>query len=166
MGNKIKSMAFGKRKSRMGLTIVEVMVAMVILIVAILGTSAYQYSAALNARRGNLFTTASRTALLLSEGWNGVFGAKNFDPVEAFGEQLAISNDAGPDVPAGFALLGKYKVELERIGYYATLSYKDVAPGFRALSIIVSWDQFGKGTTTFESANKSYELTVYVDNPA
>ena len=164
--NKSKIITSGKYKSRSGLTIVEVMVAVTILIVAMLGTSAYQYSAALNARRGNMFATASRTALLLSEGWNGVFGVKSFDPVSILGDEIVISSAYGPDAPDGFTLLGNYMIELENTGYYATLSYRDIAPDFRALSIIISWDQALGGTAGFENANKSYELTVYVDNPA
>ncbi len=148
------------------MTLVEVMVAVTVLLVAMLGTSAYHYSAALNARRGNIYATASRTALLLSEGWNGVFGATNFNPVTAFGEQLTFTNSEGPEQPGGFTLLGKYRIEIDDVGYYATLSYKNIASELRALNIIISWDHSAKGDEAFGSVSKSYELTVYVENPA
>jgi Tfp pilus assembly protein PilV len=158
-------MTFRRPNSRMGFTFLEVMIAMSMLIIAILGTSAYRYSAALSARRADLQTTAARTALLLCESWTGAGGATNFDPKVAFGTDIAIIDSVGPNTPAGFTELGRYRILLEGNDYYATLSWKNLATELRALNVVVSWDQFGRGTNAFSGANKSYRLTTYVENP-
>jgi len=154
-----------KTISRRAFTITEVMIAIVIFIIAFLGTSAYRYHAALSAHRADLQTTAARTALLLCEGWSGVKGVATFDPVAAFSSDLTISENVGPEVPDDFTLLDSYKIVLEGTDYYATLSWQDLATGLRALNVIVSWDQTGQGTDSFSDTNKSYRLTTYVENP-
>lgn len=157
---------FKETKGKKAFTIIEVMIAITILLIAVLGTSAFRYNAALSARRADLYTNAARTALLLCEGWNGVGGAPAFDPVEAFGgSDLTIINDIGPSVPSGFTALGSYKVLLEGGDYYATMSWKDLATDLRVLNVIVSWDQCGRGTNSFANADKSYQLSAYVENP-
>jgi type II secretory pathway pseudopilin PulG len=158
-------MLFNKAKSNRAFTTLEVMIAVVILIIAILGTSAFRYSAALNARRVDLYTNSARTALLLCEAWSGKGGAATFDPVAVFGADMSISADVGPDVPAQFVALGSYKIVLQNDNYYVTLSSKNIAADLRALNVIVSWDQTGAGSGEFEDADKSYRLTTYVENP-
>jgi type II secretory pathway pseudopilin PulG len=158
-------MMFKKPKSNKAFTTIEVMIAITILIIAVLGTSAFRYSAALGARKADLYTSAARTGLLLCETWSGTGGAASFDPVAAFGEELSINDDVGPAVPAGFISLGSYKIVLEGNDYYATLSFRNIASDLRALNIIVSWDPTGSSTGEFEDADKSYRLTTYVENP-
>ena len=154
-----------KPKHRTAFTIVEIMIAITILIIAILGTAANRYGAALNARRADLHSNAVRTAVLLSEGWNGARGAATFGPVSTFGYNIDISDSAGPDAPSGFTVLGSYKIMLEGVDYYATLSWQDLAADLRALSVVVNWDPAGQNTGSFEYAVKSYKLTTFVENP-
>ena len=159
------SMKVKKNISASAFTILEIMIAAVIFIVAFLGTSAYRYGASLDARKADLQSTAVRTALMLCEGWNGVGGAASFKPVAAFSSDIIISAGVGPDAPSGFTWLGSYKVNFERTDYFVTLSWKKISTDLRALSVIVSWDQSGQDTGSFENANKSYRLTTYVENP-
>jgi prepilin-type N-terminal cleavage/methylation domain-containing protein len=154
-----------RAKSKKAFTIIEVVIAITVLLIAILGTSAYRYYAALSARRADLHISAARTALLLCEGWSGVGGSKSFDPVGAFGADLNITISVGPTEPDTFEKLGSYKILLEGNDYYVTLSSKDLAAELRVLNVIVSWDQAGRGTDSFENADKSYLLTTYVENP-
>jgi len=146
-------MAVRGTKYRAGFTLIEVMIATVIFIIAVLGTSAYRYSAA-----------AARTGLLLCEGWRGIGGADDYDPVGYFSSDLDIATSPGPAVPDGFTPLGSYKIVLESSDYYATLSWKDVNPGLRALNVLVGWDQMGRGTDSLQDANKLFKLTTYVEN--
>ena len=80
-----------KMKSRNAFTIVEVMIAAAIVLIAIIGTSANRYGAVLNARRADFHSTAVRTALLLCEGWNGTCGSASFNPDNVFSSNLDIS---------------------------------------------------------------------------
>ena len=148
---------------RGGFTLVEVMIATVIFVIAILGTSAYRYSAALSARRADLQTAAARTGLLLCEGWRGMAGSAAYDPESYFHSELDVETSTGPTAPSGFTALGSYKIVLEGTDYYATLSWSDISPGLRALNVVVSWDQMGRGTDSFQNTNKSFKLTTYVE---
>jgi len=157
-----------------GLTLIEVMAAVAILAIAALGTSAFRYHAALGARTADLQTTAARTALLLCESWRGASDPNTFDPT-----QLATSDpnsafdidnsEHGPYPPDGVTLLGHYRIKIEgddgdEISYWATLAWKDVYPGLRALNVIVAWDPRGSGSDIYELTNKSFKLTTYVAN--
>jgi len=156
---------FKRDGSKSAFTLIEVMIAITILLIAILGTSAYRYNAALSARRADLYTNAARTAILLCEGWSGLGGDTTFDPVGAFGSDLTITNNVGPGAPSTFTTLGSYKILLEGSDYYATLSWKNLDTELRALNVIVSWNQCGRGTNSFDSVDKSYRLTTYIENP-
>ena len=154
-----------KNKIKNAFTIIEVMVAITILIIAVLGTSAFRYHTSLSARRADLHATSARTALLLCEGWTGEGGDINFAPVSTFAPYVNIVDDAGPTEPNDFNKLGSYKIRLEGSDYFATMSWKNLNADLRALNVVVSWDQFGNGTSGFANSSKSYRLTTYVENP-
>ncbi|MFC1605042.1 hypothetical protein ACFL5F_08455, partial [Planctomycetota bacterium] len=68
--------------------------------------------------------------------------------------------------PDDFTLLGNYKVVLDdddvnSVNYYATMSWKDIQPGLRALNVSVAWAQRGPGADDEEDVDKSFGLTVY-----
>ena len=88
-----------------GLTLIEVMIAIVIIIVAVLGSVLYRYHSALGARKADVNMTAARIGLLLLETWEGSGGGLDYNPVTIFNSQLTISNDSGPDFPSGFTKL-------------------------------------------------------------
>ena len=156
-------------KYKNAFTIIETMIAITILLIAILGTSAFRYHTALSARRSVLHTTSARVALLLCEGWTGVGGDTNFDPVAAFDSDVNIISSVGPATPSGFTNLGSYRIMLEGNDYYATMSWKNMdsytPTDLRALNVVVTWDQLGRRTGQFTNANKLYRLTTYVENP-
>ena len=154
-----------KDKSKSALTIIEVMIAITVLIIAILGTSAFRYHTSLSARRADLYTTSARAALLLCEGWTGAGGDISFDPVSAFAPNVNIADSVGPTEPNDFTKLGSYKIQLEGSDYFATMSWKNLNADLRALNVVVSWDQFGNGKSGFANSSKSYRLTTYVENP-
>ena len=56
-----------RTRSCRGVTMIGAMVAVVILLIALIGTSTFRYTAALDSRRADAQTTASRVALLLAE---------------------------------------------------------------------------------------------------
>jgi prepilin-type N-terminal cleavage/methylation domain-containing protein len=126
-----------------GFTIVEVMTTIVILCVVIIGTSGYRYYAALDARKAEMQTTASRIGALLCESWRGLKGTETYNPVTQFSQVLAISQNTGFSVAgykdASFTLLGSYMVSINNTNYCAVLSWKNVATGLRALNVVVVW---------------------------
>lgn len=68
------------RKFSSGLTLVEAMVAMVLLAIVVLGALGYQYYAALHARIARAQIVATRTAQLLLEDWKSTGGSTEYDP--------------------------------------------------------------------------------------
>jgi Tfp pilus assembly protein PilV len=165
-------MAVKRHRYQPGLTFVELLTATVVLLIAVIGTSAFRYQSSLGARKADLRTTAARTALMLCEAWRGAAEPNAFDPetqLDALIEdgtfdidQLAEPGDR-LSVPSGFTLLGTYKITIDNVEYYAALCWKDVASGLRALNVMVAWNQRGYGPGNGFSPDKSFALTTYVD---
>ncbi len=153
------------RRSKFGgMSIVEIMIAILIISVAVIGASGFRYYTMLDARKAAAQMTAARVGLLLCESWRGVSGAATFNPVASFGSELVIEvAGQGPEVPVGFNELGRYKIIFNNLCCWATLSWKDVATGLRALNIVVTWEQRNSGTEDFGQANKTFKLTVYTE---
>ncbi len=121
-----------KRKvsNRAGLTLIEIMVTISVIVIVVMGVAAYRYHSALNVRRADIQITAARLALFLLDNWKGQGGNSNYDPYQAtLGPGLTIYNNApGPAVPSGFTALDatpNYRIAANGVSYYTTLSYKD-----------------------------------------
>ncbi len=152
-----------------GFSLIEVVIAAVVLTVMVLGTAGYRYYAVLDLRRATMQVTAARVSQLLCESWRGVKGSGSFAPAAQFGSAMSIAEvTAGPPTPEDFTLLGKYKVIANDFGCYTTLSWKDDSSGLRILNVATAWPRRG-GTGEFEtdlnSAADEYnflDLTIYV----
>jgi hypothetical protein len=148
--------------------LVGTLVAVVILLIALIGTSTFRYAAALDGRRADAHTTAARVALVLCESWRGVNGDVTIDPTQLGSSDMTVSVSGwnGHETPDGFTLLGNYKVvldddDVDSVNYYATMSWTDVQPGLRALNVSIAWAQRGRGGDGTENVDKSFGLTVY-----
>ncbi|MHC4322923.1 MAG: type IV pilus modification PilV family protein [Planctomycetota bacterium] len=155
-----------KIRYRRGMSLMGTMVAVTILLIALIGTSTFRYAAALDGRRADAYTTAGRIALALGENWRGIKGDSAYDPIVYSASGLEVAAGEGPDKPEDFILLGSYTVQFDDGAgvndYMATLSWKDIQPGLRALNVVVAWASSEQavrdaGATT----NKSFGLTVY-----
>jgi prepilin-type N-terminal cleavage/methylation domain-containing protein len=149
---------------RSGMSLVEVMNAIAILLIAVLGASGYRYCATLDARKAEAYITSARIGHLLSESWRGLQGVDTYDPTAHLGTGLNIAASDGPYAPEGFTSIGTYKVALNDAAYYVTLSWKDVSTDLRALNVVLIWTQMAQGQSEIEEADKSFELTTYVLN--
>lgn len=148
--------------ARCGFTLVEIMAALVILAVAVLGASGYRYYAALDARKAAMQAGASRVATLLCESWRGVEGDESYDPAHNFGPYIEIEGDKDSKEapPDGFTLLGRYVVLVDQTSYHAVLSWNDIRPGLRALNVTVAWAQPRQGAGA-AGTDKALKLTTY-----
>ena len=134
---------------------------MVIILVALIGTSNFRYFSTLDAQKAAAKITASRIGLMLCENWRGIGGIETYDPATSLGSDLTITTSTGPAEPADFTLLGSYTITVNGANYYITLSWKDVSTGLRALNIIVAWAQRTQGVSSLNDADKSFKLTTY-----
>lgn len=156
-------------RSTSGFTLVEVMLATLILLVAVIGASGFRYYAALDGRRAAMQTTAARVGQLLCESWRGLSDPNTFDPVAHFGSELAITTVAETSMleyhykAADFTLLGVYTIAANDVSYCAVLSWKDVGSGLRALNVVVIWPLQGRIYSDYLDYNacKSFKLTTY-----
>jgi hypothetical protein len=141
------------------------MVAVVILLIALIGTSSFRYYSALDARKADAQTAAARIALMLCESWRGVSGDLTYNATAYSGGNLAITASVdGPATPADFTLLGSYAIvldDVDGVNFYTTLSWRDVQAGLRALNVIVAWDQRDQGEGGIADVDKSFRLTIY-----
>lgn len=154
-----------RRKSENAFTLIEIMIATIIIVIAVMGTSAFRYNTILFARQTDVEMTAARIALLLCEGWRGDEGSQSFDPTIYSTPDLDIKwKGHGPDAPPGFNTLGRYEVQVDDSYYWVTLSWDDISPGLRALNAVVTWEHRSNGNKAFGKADKTLELTTYVAN--
>jgi type II secretory pathway pseudopilin PulG len=153
-----------KIKSSRAFTLTEILSAATILIIVMLSIITCRYHATLDTKRARMQMTAARLGLLLTESWRGVHGDETYDPTAHLGGDLAISTGAGPTKPADFTSLGSYTITSNDVTCYATLSYKDVQAGLRALNVIVTWTQQVKEVALLGDADKLFELTTYTIN--
>jgi len=158
----------GKRHAS-GLTLIEVMVAMAVIIVGIIGAMGFRYYSILDARKADVQIGASRLSSMLLEGWKSAAGysaadTEPYDPVAMFGTQLPIvMQDVGPEVASGFEKHAKYTIKANREEYFATLSYKDDGNN-RTLNVATTW---GSKFRTDSSINNRQvvKLTTYIVKP-
>lgn len=157
------------RKNRWGLTLIEIMVAIVVIIVGVLGAVMYRYSSALHARRADVHAGAGRVALLILEGWKGAAGNPAYDPSDDIGLQVLNATD---EITISSASGGVHTVQL-RGGtltyYYAELvkpSVEDVDgdgtddDGIRKLEVVVTY--YGSGSQDASLPAKAIKISDFV----
>ncbi|HUT28310.1 MAG TPA: prepilin-type N-terminal cleavage/methylation domain-containing protein [Sedimentisphaerales bacterium] len=155
-----------KNKRTKGMSLIEVMLAVLILAISVVGASAYRYYSTLDARRADMQSAAARIGMLLCENWRGVRGSESWDPAAHLGSELTMSPITSPPQSLGFSdftTLGAYTVTVDGINYYTGLCWKDVSTDLRALNVVVAWSQRDTGGT-INDADKLFKLTTYVTN--
>ena len=158
-------MTFRQPKSRAGITLIEVMAAIVIISIAVLGASGYRYYSALDAKRASVQSTAARIALLLSENWRGrgYDRTTDFDPVSQLDSDIAIAvSSMGPDYPSDFTLLGRYEITVNDARFWAALSYRDDSADLRTLNTVIAWQHRPGGADETITMDKTFKLTTFV----
>lgn len=156
-----------------GLTLVEIIVAAVVIIVAILGAIAYRYHCVLDARKADVQITAARVGLMLLDGWKGMGGRLSTDPGNIYdptdfsfgGSEMKVAVETGPEAPAGYNTFGSYIVVVDGAYYYTTLSFMDEpAKDLRILHISVSWPE-EYPTGSFSEDSKKVYMSTKVNLP-
>ena len=130
-----------------GLTLIEIMVAMLLIAVGILGAMMYRYHSALDARKADVQVGAERVAMLILQGWKGAAGLDGYDPSTDI-------NLNSSDISISSANSGIHTVQLTggtQTYYYARLFFSTP-----------STDLDGDGTAdTFNIRKLEVEVTYY-----
>ena len=138
------------RKKKSGVTLIELIVAMTVLIIAILGAIMYRYGSVANARMADIHMCAGRVALLVMEEWKGAAGSYTFDPASDIAlnstltggsDDITISSKSGDYWPV--SLTGGTDSY-----YYVKIDWEDDIDGdgndddgIRRLDVHVTWKQ-------------------------
>jgi Tfp pilus assembly protein PilV len=166
-------MPYRRRKLLAAVTLIEVMAAIVIVAIAVIGASGYRYYSTLDARRADFQNAAARIALLLCENWRGrgYDGATNYDPVTHLTSADLTVAVSGVEYESLYGLtnhLGQYEITTTNDGvhYWAALSCDDGADGLRTLNVVIAWAQRQTGSAADSAAarglDKTFKLTTYV----
>lgn len=151
---------------RKGMTMIEVMVAAVLIVVAVLGAMGFRYLTALDAKKADIQISAGRVGLLLIEGWKAKDGDLNYDPVSEFnsaGIIIVQNGSGGPSSPTGFSLkpTPHFEIQENDMYFYTTLSYKDDPNLPRIINARVGWLQ-GAGQGSGSGANQYITISNFV----
>lgn len=152
-----------------GATLVEIMIATVVVLVVVTGIMGYRYYSALDAKKAEVRVVSGRISLLLLEGWKGTGGATDYDPELIFASEFPISTSVvGPAVPTDFSgtlfnLLNSYEIIIDNVYYYTTLAYLDeTITEPQTLNICTAWrHDYQQGTIS--DTDKSVRLTTYTE---
>jgi prepilin-type N-terminal cleavage/methylation domain-containing protein len=147
---------------RAGVSLLEVLVAMVVLSVGMLGASGFRYYTAIQSKRAQASFNAIRAAQALLDTWCGLYGDEGYLPENHLSPLLTVSPSvSGPVAPTGYTILGTYEVLVDDVTYYATLSYNDFESGYRTLNIVIAWrDDYQAGS--LEADDESITIATCV----
>jgi type II secretory pathway pseudopilin PulG len=138
-----------------GLTLIEVMVSMLVILFMVVGAVSYMYACAWNARRAEVRITATRIGQVLLETWKltGSYDAlghwswhvTDFDPTDPyFNLTLPLPGFSDVDVDlTGDGIVGTelndFEITLDGVAYFVTLLYDNNLPNM--LSARVAWNK-------------------------
>jgi prepilin-type N-terminal cleavage/methylation domain-containing protein len=157
------------RKRNRGVTLIEVMAALVIALVIAIGVMSYQYACAQHARMTDVRVTGSRIGLLFLENWVAVGGIDDvgiYNPIDRLGFL-----DPEPPIPPGNIVsdvdlsgvpgLGttfrSYGVFTNGTWFWIKMSYDEeigVDNSIRELGVSIAWSlDYGSPTLEFDSGS-------------
>ena len=150
------------RRSRSGVSLVEIATAIVVLSISMLGTSGFRHHAAIRSKQAQVKVNATRAAQALIDTWCGLYGDDGYLPETHLSPLLTVGPYAtGPACPDGFTELGTYEVLVDEVPYYATLSYQDTEPGYRTLSVVIGW-RTNYASGAIETTDKTINIATCV----
>ncbi len=166
-------MTVKRRKFAAAITLIEVMIATVILVITTTGALSYQYHAARDAQIARAHIAATRTAQLLLEDWMSTGGSKEYDP-----STLGLGFSPTISIPAHFSRgqgggIGNpihdavHSITVDDIPMLVMLTWRDIAQDaqaqviLRQLGIIVEFSDETKITKRLENI-ETVTLTTYV----
>jgi prepilin-type N-terminal cleavage/methylation domain-containing protein len=147
-----------------GLTLIEVMISLIIILIIVIGVVSYMYASMWNARRAEVRITATRVGQLLLETWKitgqvnqGIWDVTAFNPITDFGPELPNNFQAAAVDLGGIGVeLGDYQIQIDGVYYFVTLLYNNSQP--RMLNARVAWN-IDLASATLGSDYKYIDLT-------
>ena len=160
------------RKKKSGVTLIELMVAMVVIIIAVLGATMYRYGSVTDARRADIQMCAGRVALLVMEEWKVAAGSYTFDLADDISlnsvfaggsDDITISEKSGDYWPVSLTG-GKDSYYYVKIGWEDDIDDDGSDDdGIRRLDVQVAWKLADvSGVPDTEDWARAVKLSSYV----
>jgi type II secretory pathway pseudopilin PulG len=158
-------------KRNSGMTLIEVMISIVVIMIIVIGASSYMYACMWNAKRADVRITATRLGQTLLDLWktngpvvNGIWDVEAFDPTDPE-FNLILPDNIGTTAEGvggvGQELRGtRYEITVDGAHYFITLSYRQDLPNFYLLNACVAWSR-SFNSPTLESDPHRVWLTSY-----
>jgi len=165
-------MKAARKKSNYGMSLIEVMVAMVVIIIGIVGAMGFRYYCVLDAKKADAQITAARIATLLLEDWKGTGGLAYVPNTSLpLSSGLTVTASAtGPVAAFPSSILNSTSYHVvcnvnasSIIDYYVTLSSAATLP--RTLNVSIGWcSNYKAGTlSATDKTNRVISFTTYCD---
>lgn len=155
-----------RRHRRNGLTLIEVLISLLIVVIAVIGAMMYRYYATSSARLADVHAGAGRVSLLILQGWKGAAGRTDYNPATDIGPEV----QGSPDIAIGAISGGQYPVQLTGgtdTYYFVRISYNDdvngdgsIDPGIRKLIVEVTY--YGNGSQNKTLSSKTVKISDFV----
>jgi prepilin-type N-terminal cleavage/methylation domain-containing protein len=143
--------------NRRGMTLIEVMLAVAIIIIAALGAMCYEYLSVNHVRFARAQLAATRVGQILIEDWKSTGAIDNYNP-----EYLQMGFNQTSPLPNATC-----ETTIDGLPLYISFSSDDVGRDdfagvtLRQINVVVRWNQnFGRGAATNDDPGVS--LTTYV----
>ncbi|MBL7185092.1 MAG: hypothetical protein ISS70_02115 [Phycisphaerae bacterium] len=166
-------MIIKRRKFAAAFTLIEVMIATILLVLTATGALGYQYHAARDAQIARAHIAATRTAQLLLEDWMSTGGSREYDP-----STLGLGFSSAIRIPSHFSRgqgggLGNplrdavHSITVDDIPMLVMLTSRDIAQDaqaqviLRQLGVVVEFSEETQITERLENI-ESVTLTTYV----
>ena len=150
-----------KARLKPGLSLVDTIIAIVVVAFVIIGSANFKYFAVRDAVRAERQIVAARTALMFCEAWRGCGGAEDFDPDVSFDGIIALSPGTVLNAPNDYTVVGSFNTTLDDVAQNITLSYRDISSQLRALNTSVSWSRSVDESGEVSLMDEYFELTTY-----
>ena len=170
-------MKMSRRHHNSGLTLIEVMISMIVIMLILIGAVQYMYGSMWNAKRADVRITATRIGQILLETWKitghnlynddgNVIGwewsVNDFNPTTLTLPVTFTSPEGGFDLTGDGIVgteLGDYITTLDGVAYFITLLFDDNQP--RMLNARVGWN-LSYGSSYLDEENFQYvDITSY-----
>ena len=149
-----------------GLTLIEVMISVLVVVIGIVGAIMFRQYSAFNARLADVHANAGKVGLLVLEGWKGTAGRLDYNPHTEIGTEVLGS----ADISIGEISDGQYPVQLTggtNTYYYVRLTYSEDVDGDGSddpgiLKLMVEVTYYGRGSQNKTLPSKTVKISDFV----
>jgi Tfp pilus assembly protein PilV len=153
---------YNKRPS--GMSLAELLVAMSVLIISLLGAVKFRYYSNLDAHKSEVQNKAVRLASTIMGRWKIMGDYSSYDLAVDMADVLTISElESGPTITGGFSTIGYYHIDFENVNFYVTLGHiASTSTKPDTLTITVGW-MIDNEQWDISEGYRTIEITSYAE---